>query len=431
MKRLAFGGAVSVALILFLWNVGGECAQQSSHYPAPAEESQPPCFALQCSEWLIILNSAGYSDSWLLTANALQNCRPVDYDLLSGEWAAAIYYDGVANSGNDPTAPPGTATWLVVDFWQPPWRTNSAFWLVEPPQAWDDPANPASTFMNDTGRSHISNSQVDIVIDYEIADLGSYLASPMGAQFGTVPVKLAWSSRYVLLQTYTITNISGGTLNNVEFYQLLRSFPGTGHGVTATVESVYDPTYYPDSLQAYVPYNPVHNLGAFRYDITQFNNGDPAGWVDYVGFSCTVPPEMIGNNWFRTFGTKPPPPGTHWDVEARALNGSGVWAWGEVAGAEMWTWPQLAHQDSVSVTVALMCGESDCNGNGISDWCDIMNWTSLDRNLNGIPDECESQVPAAVPALSKPLGILALLLVACVGIWALRRRAQCSMKPTR
>ncbi len=32
----------------------------------------------------------------------------------------------------------------------------------------------------------------------------------------------------------------------------------------------------------------------------------------------------------------------------------------------------------------------DCNGNGVEDAKDIANGTSLDANLNAIPDECES-----------------------------------------
>jgi hypothetical protein len=33
--------------------------------------------------------------------------------------------------------------------------------------------------------------------------------------------------------------------------------------------------------------------------------------------------------------------------------------------------------------------ESDCNGNGIADSCDIASGRSLDKNGNGRPDECE------------------------------------------
>jgi hypothetical protein len=38
----------------------------------------------------------------------------------------------------------------------------------------------------------------------------------------------------------------------------------------------------------------------------------------------------------------------------------------------------------------------DCNSNGVEDFLDIMDGTSLDQNGNGIPDECESACPADV-----------------------------------
>ena len=40
----------------------------------------------------------------------------------------------------------------------------------------------------------------------------------------------------------------------------------------------------------------------------------------------------------------------------------------------------------------------DCNGNGVADAVDIDTGTSLDLNMNGIPDECEDFVTAASPA---------------------------------
>jgi hypothetical protein len=32
---------------------------------------------------------------------------------------------------------------------------------------------------------------------------------------------------------------------------------------------------------------------------------------------------------------------------------------------------------------------SDCNGNGVPDWCDLQSGTSLDADANGVPDDCE------------------------------------------
>jgi hypothetical protein len=58
-------------------------------------------------------------------------------------------------------------------------------------------------------------------------------------------------------------------------------------------------------------------------------------------------------------------------------------------------------------TVCVACGgvetcggsSEDCNGNGLSDGCDIAFGVSLDCNLNGVPDECEREVPFCVDGL--------------------------------
>ncbi|HNQ24223.1 MAG TPA: hypothetical protein PKK06_14140 [Phycisphaerae bacterium] len=49
---------------------------------------------------------------------------------------------------------------------------------------------------------------------------------------------------------------------------------------------------------------------------------------------------------------------------------------------------------AVAYTVTFTPGavEIDCNENGIEDYCDILSGFSYDRNINGVPDECE--VPA-------------------------------------
>ncbi len=66
------------------------------------------------------------------------------------------------------------------------------------------------------------------------------------------------------------------------------------------------------------------------------------------------------------------------------------------------------------------CGfpENDCNQNGVYDGDDIyVNQTSLDENLNAIPDECEPAVPAV-----SPTGMVGMfLLLAAVAVVVLRR----------
>ncbi len=361
--------------------------------PDPLREDASLGFIiLECEEWEITLDSGGYSDVWHLKPVDGWHCVDGQHEVLSGEWAAAIYYDGIPNSGADPTAPPGTAVWLTPSFLGPTWTTNSSFAEVSH-TAWDNQKNPASPGpWSDTGQSVITNGEVTIQIDYEIADLGSVFASPLGMKPGPETGQFALSSRYVLLQTYTITNVSARSLSNVEFYQMLHGHPGNEFG--AVVNTVYDSAPYPDPLlAAYNPFDPVHTLGSFRYDITQWNNmaapGASANWVDWISFSSTEEPTAVGNNFFvGQVDLKPPHPGAHWDVEARALNGLTA-LYGEVAGVEMWTLGTLNPDDSVSVTVVLMSGQVDCNENTIPDLCDIDTGSSCDGNGNGVPDECD------------------------------------------
>ena len=49
--------------------------------------------------------------------------------------------------------------------------------------------------------------------------------------------------------------------------------------------------------------------------------------------------------------------------------------------------------DDVSVTLVDLCavgpGDLDCDGNGIQDWCDVVDGSSPDCNGNGVPDQCD------------------------------------------
>jgi len=337
-----------------------------------AEAQAPPpssSLALMSNpHWNTALNSAGYADFFFW--NNAPGHPYAGHEMLSGEWAAAIHYNGVNNSGLDPTAPAGTATWLTDQFVSPVWATNGAF--VETAggaiSTWDNPANPVVG--NDTGRSIITNAQVRIQIDYEMADLGPWLRSPMGVVADPATGAFTRSDRYVMLQTYTITNVTAAAIEDVKLYQMLQGHPADRYG--PVVVSVYDSDPYPgDPLASYVPFEPVHTVGSFDYDITQWNvlgipddplqypippTWQPADHVDYIGFSSTVAPDWIDNGVFIGHGAKPFAPGTHWDIEGNALNGVSAVGPNQVAGAEGWLLGALDPDQSVSHTVVLMPG---------------------------------------------------------------------------
>jgi len=309
-------------------------------------------------EWNTMMDTGGYSDVLIWEYNSQHQYGP--HEMTSGEWAAAIYYPGIVNGGGDPTAGAGTATWLTDKFTYPDFNTNSAFTVDTGLTTWDNLSNPVVG--SDTGTSTISNGQVSIRIDYEMADLTQSGATPLGTAGGPGSV----SCRYVLLQTYTITNLSDTeTIEDVEFYQMLHAHPADEHN--AQTNSVYDSTLYAgDALASYTPYDSVHSVGEFRYDITQWNvvpeQGEfpePGLHADFISFSSTVPPDSYDNNEFSSDGPnlhtggKPDAPGTHWDIEGNNLNNIAS-AYGEVAGAEAWFLGDLDPEASVSHTVALM-----------------------------------------------------------------------------
>jgi hypothetical protein len=243
-------------------------------------------------------DAAGYSDKlyWGLSP---RHAVTGYHEMLSGEWAAAIYYDGLSE-----------AMWLTDYFRFPYWTTNSNFFIWDAPNQWDNPSNPVVGY--DTGHSSIRNGQVEIDLDYEIVDLGAQGPNGEGGSpmaFGTFQGRPAYvrSERYVLLQTYTIANITANPLTNLEFYQMLHGHPGDEY--SPVVYSVYETADYGDPMATYVPRNPVHSVGNFRYDITQWNdlnypcthgpNEPIPNHRDWIGFSSTVAPDVIENGILR------------------------------------------------------------------------------------------------------------------------------------
>jgi len=326
-------------------------------------------------------DAAGYSDEINYGPSLLHEYEPY-HEMLSGEWAAAIYYDGIDTGLIEPSEPDRgrKAMWLTKQFVFPDWWTNSLFHPTEPIicEAWNNPANPAaSSSGRDTGRSVIVNDEVSITINYELVDLAGIDPnqysenSPMTFLDPlTGLVRYLPSDRYCILQTYTIFNRSGRTLTNLEFYQFLHSHGADEYG--ACVNSTYCSAYYPDPLESYVPYNPVHcapgsnTAGNFRYDITQWNTYpharmDPSGradHVDFVGFSSAVEPTWVDTDVYRgghlVNETYKPAAGTHMNIENRRLNGKTAVYLDEVGGAMGWALGTLGPNETAKITVAFM-----------------------------------------------------------------------------
>ncbi|MBN2021067.1 MAG: hypothetical protein JW749_12690 [Sedimentisphaerales bacterium] len=294
--------------------------------------------------WKIELDAAGYSD-WLGWFESPRH--PYAFcDILTGEWAAAIYYDGISTAPN--------AMWLTSQFSVPDWNTNSDFVIYEDPNAWDDPCNPIVD--NDTGYSVIRNGQVEVRIDYEMVDLGEQDANTGegGSPLALKDAIFVRSERYVLLQTYTIRNISPNTINNLEFYQMLVKM----YDELIWKYSVYETYLLNDPFESYEPYNPVHTVGKFRYDVTQWETPPPEdpNHGDWVGFSSTLEPDITPNSFDNGFYGAHSGSGTDWRIEQRTLNGEPNSAGWGIAGATGWYFGSIQPGESVSLTLALMLG---------------------------------------------------------------------------
>lgn len=301
-------------------------------------------------------DAAGFSD-WIWYGQS--PLHPYGFhELLSGEWGAAIYYDGIDTpSLNDPNRPnEHEAMWLTRLFEYPDWSTNSTFTAPGVCAASHNPNNP--TPLNNSGKSFITNGVVEITVDYEVVDLEGLGAtySPMSyyADPNSVYPTFMYSDRYVFLQTYTVRNITGQTLTNLEFYQFLHSHGADEYG--PRVNSTYCDANLQDPLANYIPYNPVHQAGNFRYDITQWNGPHTtSSHVDFVSFSSTIEPDWIDTDTFNGHSGKPPY-GTHINIEKRRLNGIDRIYHAEVGGAMGWSMGSLDPNETVSLTVAYMFG---------------------------------------------------------------------------
>jgi len=342
------------------------------------------------------LDAGGYSD-WIWWGYE-PNHHPYSYhEVLSGEYGAALYYNSISTEPN--------AMWLTDLFVYPDWTTDSNFAVSGTPSSWNNLNNPVPpnqyarndayqwTTAYNTGQSILlsDDGKIRVTIDYEVVDLGEGNWSPMSIRDATGQIGFVKSDRFLFLQTYTITNLQNDAdITGLELYQLLHSHGANDYG--PTVHASYTAANYNDPLANYIPYNPVHTIGNFCYDFTQWNNiNDPnrSSWVthtDWVGFSSTVAPDVFecgdyNSTALESYGK--PEQGVHISVEKRILN-QNPYRYGETAGAMGWYLPNLGPQESTSITVAFMFGygpidynepipssDADFNNDGIVNFFDF------------------------------------------------------------
>lgn len=291
--------------------------------------------------WHVLLTDAGYSDFLIYTDGPFP--QGALHEFISGEWAAALGYDGLALPA------PQRTLWLEPQWDYPTWTTNSTFTTLTPqgiPTDTDGDGLPE-------GSAVIGNGTVQVTITWDMQD--TVTGTPMGLGSNTSVL----SDRYVMLVTYAIKNLKATNLTGVRFYPFLHGHPANDE--RPQVRAVYDTTAYAGAL------------GTFRYDVTQFStnsgeiDGSPTGctFQDHITFSTEVPPADFGLGHYRGHIDRPAT-GLHLDVENDTLMNQTSFGPDEVAGATRIDLGTLAPAATQSVRVLLAVRSQDLSAGATS-----------------------------------------------------------------
>lgn len=296
-RRSIAAGAVVLALFVGVRQAPG----------APLEIFNP--------DWSITLTDYGYSD-------LLFDQRPgfEGREYLSGEWGAAYSYK-VGDTPRDPT-------WLEPHFIAPNWLTNSNFTVAT--------SIAGTGVFNASGferfRSIVSNGELGVRMFYEFIDTLTGTPQGMVPKSAGGPGGSQASSRYVLLQTYEVRNLSEETISGLQAFQFL-------HGLHST-RAVYDDRPYPGPL------------GAHHFDVSLRGLSDMDGYThdDVIAMHSTMTPSAwevgrYGIEGIDSHVVGKPSVGVHLSIEADALSGVDLFDLGTpplwVGGAMRWTLPDL------------------------------------------------------------------------------------------
>jgi hypothetical protein len=306
--------------------------------------------------WNITLTDHGYSDFLLDNTPGFEG-----REYLSGEWGAAVGYQVTGG-------PSVAAEWLQPTFLYPDWPTNSTFTVVTPlTETGVNADNLPVAF------SVIENTHLRITQNFEMID--TVTGTPMGTKPATEAGAGSFnhSNRYVMKQTYTVTNITGAAISNIQLFQLL-------HGLNSQ-RGLFDNHTYSGPL------------GDFHYDTTlagvdAWAAGAGAGLEDFISFHATSAPTAheigyfgIEGNGVDNHGVGKPTDGVHLSIEANwqtapynTRQGTDFFQpptrW--VAGAQRWTLGNLAPNQSVGfgLLLSILTGTKVPAGPGSTGSCD-------------------------------------------------------------
>jgi hypothetical protein len=284
-------------------------------------------------DWEIELWDSGYSDI-LLDKTPGREGR----EYLSGEWAAAIGY----KVGNAPTTAP---IWLEPMFVFPDWPTNSDFSVLTPIMLGAPNGDGLPTAM-----SSIYNSDISVHISYEMLDTTTGIEQGATPASSAAPPVSVTSNRYILSQRYTITNISGEPITELQAFQFI-------HGLESQV-ALYDDRDYGGPFGTYK--HDTFEIGTSMYFNDQTQQDERL--EDIITFHSEAAPSAVEVGYYGSqlagddHASGKPSVGVHWSVEANALSGADFFAppdlW--VSGAQRYDLISLMNMnDSVSFDVLL------------------------------------------------------------------------------
>ena len=311
--------------------------------------------------WSMFINDYGYSD---FAFDQRPGSEGREY--LSGEWAAAITY--VLNSNR--VAP----RWLNPDFIFPDWVSDSDFGIESPVKV----LNTNNTYGFTILQSVITNGSLRIKITSEFVDTTNGVPeglSPRSAVSGSNNL----SDRYVLHQTFSITNKSGQTLTSIKFFKFL-------HALEASTALYDDRTYGP-------AYHGHHYTIMERSPIVDPLPGEVV-YDDIVCLHANIAPTAwevgrYGIEGVDDHGTGKPSVGTHLSVEADALSNLDLFAPTEkwVSGAVRCDLGALVPNASTNIEF-LMSLHSVTKANGpfgMSENLSLIGWGDNSRGQTNVP----------------------------------------------
>jgi hypothetical protein len=290
--------------------------------------------------WNITLTDFGYSDFLLDNTPGFEG-----REYLSGEWGSAVAY--TRGNGNH-VAP----KWLEPNFMYPDWKTNSDFHIVQGIHIVGSNLDGLPI-----AQSVISNGDLEVTLRFEMVD--TVTGTPMGVKpASTAGAGLSVNSnRYVMNQTFTVKNVSGAQLTNVQLFHLLHGF--------ISQRGQYDNRSYPGKLPQY------------QYDMTMSGvdagaagtQSSSIGLEDLIGFHSKVAPSAfeighygIEGNGIDDHSSGKPSDGVHLSIEdnwqnapylGRKNRDSFAPANRWISGAQRWELGSIADGQSVSFDIVL------------------------------------------------------------------------------